>query len=404
METPHGRPVRRRHVFYLSGFDPQGAPHYHRLYRDEAARQASVSGYRIEVGPRRKQTPISAAWSVRFQAPNPESEVLTTYEFGRWDEVIRAHWPRLRLSVARMALTATWRYARAGALWRLLRWSWPGVLAIAMPVLLVAALAIAALGGVALALWAMEATGPWLPWAGLALWLGALTALGVWADNRWHMSWLVRTYDFAIRQADGLAPQLDERLGALGARLAAIVRGTEVDEVLVVGHSLGTAIAVSVVARALALDPDADWRKASLLTLGHCIPLLSFMPQASWFRSELGRVADVLEGRWIDFTAPPDGCCAALVDPVAATADDGARHPAPKLLSPRFVQLFEPDAYRSVRGDKFRCHFQYILASQRPGDYDYFAITAGPLRLADRYAAQASITDFCELQLFGTPR
>ncbi len=404
MHSALARPVRRRHVFYVSGFDPQGAPHYHRLYRDEAARQAAVSGYRLEVGPRRKVTPVSAAWGLRYAGPDCDGEVVTTYEFARWDDVVRAHWPRHRASVAAMTVAATWTYARAGALWRLLRWTWPGFVAIFAPFLLVVTLAAAALGGLGLAVGVMGEAGPWLPTAGLALWLAALAGLGVWADRRWHMSWLVRTYHFATRQAWGHTPDLEARLDALGARLVEIVRADAADEVLVVGHSLGTSMAVSVVARALAQDPRADWDKASLLTLGHCIPLLSFLPQASDFRSELGRVADALEGRWVDFTAPPDGCCAALVDPVAATADDGTRHPTPKLLSPRFIALFEPDAYGPIRRDKFRCHFQYLMASQRPGDYDYFAITAGPLRLAERYVAHDSITDFRDLRLFGTPR
>ena len=34
----------------------------------------------------------------------------------------------------------------------------------------------------------------------------------------------------------------------------------------------------------------------------------------------------------------------------------------------------------------FRLHFQYLCAFDRPGDYDYFAITAGPVPLARRFA------------------
>ncbi|MEM9349534.1 MAG: hypothetical protein AAGA47_04685, partial [Pseudomonadota bacterium] len=34
----------------------------------------------------------------------------------------------------------------------------------------------------------------------------------------------------------------------------------------------------------------------------------------------------------------------------------------------------------------FRLHFQYLCAFDRPKDYDYFQITAGPLTLGARYA------------------
>jgi hypothetical protein len=37
----------------------------------------------------------------------------------------------------------------------------------------------------------------------------------------------------------------------------------------------------------------------------------------------------------------------------------------------------------------FRLHFQYICAFDRPADYDYFQITAGPLTLGLRYEGRA---------------
>jgi dihydrolipoamide dehydrogenase len=42
--------VRRRQVFYFSGFDPKGPAHYHRLYADEAAKAAVLGGYTVKVG------------------------------------------------------------------------------------------------------------------------------------------------------------------------------------------------------------------------------------------------------------------------------------------------------------------------------------------------------------------
>ena len=46
-----------------------------------------------------------------------------------------------------------------------------------------------------------------------------------------------------------------------------------------------------------------------------------------------------------------------------------------------------------------RAHFQYIMAAEIAGSYDYFQITAGNMRLWDRYAGQASVTDFNRLRL-----
>ena len=179
------------------------------------------------------------------------------------------------------------------------------------------------------------------------------------------------------------------------------------------GHSSGAMLAASMMARALQRDPALPTRRPAiaLLTLGHCIPLLSCQPEAAAFRAELTSLRYRGPLPWVDFTAPADGCCSALTDPTALhvsaaqLAADAAGGVAggPKLLSPRFNKLFSPGRYADVRRDKYRCHFQYLMATELPGDYDYFAITAGPEFLAQRFDHHASITNFRDFQLFGGP-
>ena len=48
--------------------------------------------------------------------------------------------------------------------------------------------------------------------------------------------------------------------------------------------------------------------------------------------------------------------------------------------------MFPPESYAIIKKDLFRVHFQYIMAADVMMDYEYFAITAGPLKLASRYA------------------
>ena len=68
--------VRRRHVLYVSGFDPQGPGHYHALYAEQAAAQARVTGERIEVGARQRQG-SNAAWDVRWHSRDGATAVET---------------------------------------------------------------------------------------------------------------------------------------------------------------------------------------------------------------------------------------------------------------------------------------------------------------------------------------
>lgn len=58
----------------------------------------------------------------------------------------------------------------------------------------------------------------------------------------------------------------------------------------------------------------------------------------------------------------------------------------PLVISAAFSQTLSPERWRRLRRRYFRLHFQYLCAFDRPGDYDYFRITAGPMTLAERFA------------------
>lgn len=381
------KPVRRRHVFYVSGFDPRGPGHYHALYRDEAAERARQGGEPLQVGPRRRSSALSASWQVDH--PAGDAEVRTTFEFLRWDDVIRTHWQRRPLRLLWEIVLTTLFYLRSGALAKMYRQVRPPLFvpfAVIFALLLLSPL---------LGLWAGLSAGAagWHPLAALAAGLG-VPAAAIWAfravDRRWQMLWLLRVYAFSAKQARDETPDLEARLDAFAQRIAEHLRsGSEADEVLIVGHSSGSIMAVSTLARALQIEPALArlGPPVALLTLGHCMPVLSLLPQARRFRGEMAAVAAAEGIEWVDFTAPVDSCCFALADIPRLCGEELARPPQrpPQVLSARFHTLFSPQRYRQVRRDKYRCHFQYLMASERPGPYDYFAITAGPQRLAQRF-------------------
>jgi hypothetical protein len=395
--------VRQRSVFYLSGFDPKGASYYHALYRDEAAKQATqhapLTGQSVQVGKRGRTPEGNATWTLRCE---PDG-VDTQFEFLRWDDVVRQHWPKGTPRLWWDVLRTTAFNLRHGALWRMVQRSWPPAFALFMPFVLVLVQMLGApllALGVALVLWQ----------GGLALWLGVLVGAtvgaGAWwitrrLEARYAMYWMMRSYAFTRLQALGRAPHLEQRLDEHAALLVARWREGRDDEILVVGHSTGAVMAVSVLARACALEPGlgGSGPRVALLTLGQWIPLLGLLPQAQRFRDELARLAGTTLD-WLDFSAPPDGCCFALTDPYALCGVAPARPDFPKLLNPRFAEMFDAPAYRVLKRDKFKLHFQYLMASERATDYDYFAITAGGRYLAERFAQIPGVRHYRELLPF----
>jgi hypothetical protein len=403
------RQVTRRHVFYIGGFDPRGPAHYHRLYRDNALAQAAVMGASVTVGEREKAAAHASAWSVAYRSSADQAATQTRVEFLRWDDIVRAHWPRNPWIEALDMLRTAWLFTRSGAFERIRRLDWRPYSALVFPpALLLFLLLILPLLNLAIVFGARLADAG-IGWAvGMALALD-VAALGyAWlCEHRLRMRWLMRTFVFSARQAAGEAAGLEERIDAFALALRDRCRSGGVDEVLLVGHSLGTMLAPSVLARALGLDPGLPscGPRLSLLTLGQCSELLSLLPQAGLFRRELGVLARTADIDWIDVTSPADYCAMALVDPVAVAGQaDGALPDRPKLLSPRFAALFSAKRYAAIKSDPFRMHFQYIMASELPGDYDYFAITAGAQTLGARFAAQRSVTGYRRVQRMAPPQ
>ena len=115
----------------------------------------------------------------------------------------------------------------------------------------------------------------------------------------------------------------------------------------------------------------------------------SQVPEATRLRTDLQYLSTRDELAWIDVSAPGDGCAFALCDPVAVTGVATGAKRWPLVVSAAFTQTLSPKRWAELRWRFFRLHFQYLCAFDRPGDYDYFRITAGPLTLRKRFEERA---------------
>ncbi len=173
------------------------------------------------------------------------------------------------------------------------------------------------------------------------------------------------------------------------------------DEVLVVGHSSGAHLAVSVLSDMIRAGLPDNGPELSFLSLGQVVPMVSFLPKAGRLRGDLHFLSASDALTWVDVTAPGDGCAFALCDPVAVTGVAPENKRWPLVMSAAFTQTLSPARWKELRWKFFRLHFQYLCAFDRPGDYDYFQITAGPQTLAARYAGRKPSGSRIETPLSG---
>lgn len=73
MTEQQGR-IRKRHVFFLPGFDPRGPAAYHSMYEREAAKQAKLDETEVAVTKRENDDPRASVWSVNARFDGQETE------------------------------------------------------------------------------------------------------------------------------------------------------------------------------------------------------------------------------------------------------------------------------------------------------------------------------------------
>ncbi|HSF91388.1 MAG TPA: hypothetical protein VLA51_04200, partial [Paracoccaceae bacterium] len=207
-------------------------------------------------------------------------------------------------------------------------------------------------------------------------------------DRKFFAYYLLHDFAFWAQAGGATPPVLLPLVQRFADQVEAALDGPA-DEVLVVGHSSGAHLAAVVVAEVLRRRRAEN---LSLLTLGQAIPVVSFLPKADDLRRDLHQLSVREDLFWLDVTAPGDGACFALCDPVAVSgvAPQKEQHFNPVVISAAFRQSLSPEAYNAHRWNFFRRHIQYLCAFDRPREYDYFRITAGPLSLRERFGARGS--------------
>lgn len=394
----HSQTVRRRHVYYIPGYDPFPPRRYRELYRTEATAQAAISGYKITQRPKKSDGPYG--WSVRSLMGGAQTD--SDIHILEWSDIVRASMTAGVWATYALLLRTAWIYLSTGALFRLFRLrAGPGIAAMYPVVMLLGQLAVA-LGVAALVAWGVSFV--------LPLWAAVIMGAGViWPilegfrriDGKFFVHYLLLDFAFTAKHKGRNPPELEARLDDFAALIVHALNDPALDEVLVVGHSSGVHLGVSVLARVIRAGVPKRRAKLAFLSLGHAVPMQSYLPQADGLRADLRYLSQSPDLFWLDVTAPGDGCCYALCDPVAvsgAAPESGQLWPL--VISAAFTQSLQPATHKRLKRRYFRLHFQYLCAFDAPKDYDYFQITAGPLALADRYATRkpsAQVTRTCYL-------
>jgi len=363
-------PVTSRRVHYFSGFDPRGAAYYHRLFKEESSLPQPQGGF-IQTGRRRRANKQWSQWQVNWSpTATASSSVQTEHVFMSWDDLIRDYWPRGPWSLTKAFVTTYIGIVRDVDLRRVRQiYSTAFVTGVAPAAFLISTLLVALL-----CLW-------WLP-TGVGLLCGALWLWATWHyAERKGLFWLLRIFYFVIQMGRGQTPGLSARTQEWVEWVIKRQTDDPVDEVLLVGHSVGTLVMVDVVD---ALLKDERWqalqagRPTLMLTLGQCYPFVAMVPKAHAFREALQRLCNHPQLLWCDVTARIDPLCFYNAHPLTKTGVPHEEAPMPVKLAASFMKMYTPAKWKNLRKDKLQTHFLYLQTPECVGNFHVFDVLYGP--------------------------
>lgn len=374
-----GNQVKRRKVFYIPGFDPFPPRRYRELYRTESKLQAEISSYEISQG---SLDLDGFGWSVeaRIDDVHTQSEI----EVLVWADIVKKSMSNSLLGTYLNMIKAAYIYISSGVLWDLFKLRKGPVIAALYPVgFLLGQLVIAILIA-----WGLgRLLGTVHPMAS-PLGLVAIWPVLAWfrkMDGKIFAYYLMQDYAHSAQHKGAYPADLKVRLSEFGDKITSAL-GQGYDEILVVDHSSGAHMAVSVLAQ---LDRDGAFEgqktEVNFLSLGQVVPMVAFLPEARALRQDLQLLSQSASVTWVDVTASGDGCAFALCDPVSVCGVETPDRTGPLVISAAFSQTLKSETWAKLKRRYFRLHFQYLCAFDNPGSYDYFQITAGPLTLRDRF-------------------
>lgn len=353
-------PVRRRLVLHVPGYEPLSPGAQARRLTRAIVRSAVTWGLEGGAGP-------AAAGAFRARLAGPDWATEAEIRILAWDDLIARDLAvplplRIWRGLGALAvLLADGTLARYGAAhWRYLLFALFPV-AVLLGVLLAGAATARAVGGAAGAV------------AGVVI---ALTLL-LLADRRLHLGHLFADWAFARDLAAGHRPDVAARIAAFTAEIAAARRRRDVQEVVLSGHSLGTALLAEALSAALEAEPTPP-RPAPrlvLLGLGSSLLKIALMPRASPLRAAVARIATAPGLTWIEVSSRRDLVSFHRADPVARLGLPGC---GPRLESIHPRAMLAPAEWRRVRRSVLRAHRVYVSGNGCRHFFDWGMVACGP--------------------------
>lgn len=385
------RSIRRRRVLYAHGFDPATAERYRRLMARSGAERDSAPPV---LSPVAQMSDVSEGWRITSDANG--NRIETVFEILRYEDIVRQWRNRPLPKRLWTGLTGWLGFLFNGGLRRVFSVAkGPGGLFF-YPVMMLALF-------IGLGVFTGRMAGEGAEMLGAPDWasqvgrvIGAMAGLylSVRLERAFFTHLMLALFDFLFMIAKEEFPsgRLEMRVELFAHRIAECVNSAKekkVDEILIVGHSLGGLVAIRALARAMEQDIDLTGGRAnvSLLTLGSVAGYVSCHGGvgAERFAVDVENVASDEDLTWVDVSAPRDWFSFGLVDPLLLLEEPPVEAKSPLVISAKFGKASPDPDDKRTRFRAMGLHMKYLAAPDREGGFDFLSVVSGEQSLKERY-------------------
>jgi pimeloyl-ACP methyl ester carboxylesterase len=395
--------IGRRHVFLIGGYDPITPERQFERFGRSLSNFERTWNISSQTSAMTDTSKVSACWDAEAWGPNWKTRI--TFEMLRWDDLILRDSERGMLSRLGQSARALFDFAATGTFFRYVYANWKYALFFIFPFFYVALFALGG-AGIGYAVTRLSGlTGVYAAISGILIATTIFLALMHWLGPRGRINHVLDDAIFSREFLYGQRPEMERRIDDFASRIMERARQADVDEILVVGHSLGAALTLAAVARGLKQDPQLGKHGPTLcvLTVGATIPKFALHPKGDRIRQATQAVAGELSIRWTEYQARDDVVSFYRFDPVTLkrVGRDGSDG-RPNIRRVQIHSMMDPASFRRNRHDYMRMHYQFLMGNGQRAPYDYCLIVCGPLDFdaitaveggVDRFQADGSVTD-----------
>ncbi|ECP5270809.1 DUF829 domain-containing protein [Campylobacter lari] len=369
---------QKRDVFYIAGYDPRGYRHYYAMFKKNLAEQNVLLKYDYTLS--KAQVNIYPFWQI--QTPYTS----TSYTFLSWNDIVKKNWSEGIKDALSDCYSFFRIYTITGLFLKFGKESPHQLITGYYPFFYVLLSLIFTLVCAFGSLFYLQNFHIILGILAFVLSLVFLPKMLYKLGKKLAVFWIARICSFCANWEKNSQGELELRMDDFARVIFEKLKENANDknyELILSAHSVGTVLCINVLAKVFRKceKENVSFENLKVLTLGECIPLVSYQKRSFEFKKDL----EYLGSKnliWYDFTSIIDGACFAQVDFIRTS---GVKTQfSPKYLSAKFHTLYKNKDYKKIKKDKYNAHFLYLFATQIQGVYNFFEFIIGKNKLEEK--------------------